>query len=80
MYGFDYYGRTLSVTLYPDVRAYNVTMAATAGMTAGRQVQINGAKAMLLDGRRRPEAMQQLHADGDVYCIQEHILVCLSIS
>lgn len=74
---FDYSSRTLSVPFYPGVSADNMSTPSTGGMTVRRQVLINDAKGLFLDGRQCLEAMRQLHVKGDIGWLQQHILVCV---
>lgn len=76
MYGFDYVRGTISVKVYLEVSADNVTTFSAGCMTVGGQVLTNGTIVLLLDGRYRRQSMRQRHAEGDVRWIQEHILVC----
>lgn len=67
------------VTFHPAVSSDDVTTPFPGGMKVGDRVLNNVAKVLSVDGRFRLEAVRQLHAEGDVGWIEEHIAVCLIV-
>lgn len=74
MYDFDYSRDTLSVTFHPEVSGDDVTTPSTGGIRVDRQFLNNGAKILLLDECDCLEVMRQVHVEGDVSWIYQHIL------
>lgn len=79
MCGFDYFRDTLPVTACLVSSDQDVTTLSTDAMTVCCQVLNNGTKCFPQYVRRRLDAMENLHVEGDVDWIQQPIPVRLIV-
>lgn len=79
LYGFAYSCGALAETFHRVIGRNDLTAPLAGGKSVGCQVLKNGVKAMFLEGRHRLRALLQLHVEGHVGCLHQHILIGLLV-
>lgn len=78
-YGFDYSLSTLSTRAHSMMNSEDVTTPSTGVLAIGGHLLRNGLNVLLLVEHHDLQIRWQLHVEGDVSWIQQHILVCLIV-